>query len=602
MINVKDSAGEGFNDTTQATPVGGNTGTTIGSQRLIVFQYVASIWASYLQSTVPIMIDASFDPLDCNVLGSAGPQTVFSDFMPSGNTPGPEHGHTWYVEALANKRAGRDLSAVTSDISAMFNSAVGTASCGGGSWYYGLDGQEPAGSYNLVTTILHEFGHGLGFLSLAGSSAGIYGRNYPYNLNPATNQDDIWNYFLYDNSTGKHFNDMSVAERSRAITNTNALVWDGPAVTVAAQDYLAAPTVLTITVPLSIRGQYEASTASFGATPGNVPLAGALAPALDADEDGAGASSTAFDACSPLTNAANIAGKIALIDRGVCTFVVKVKHAQDAGAIGVIIANNASGGPPAISGSDDSITIMAIGVAQADGATLRAALNTGTVSAQVGRDQTRLAGADSAGRVRLFAPNPIQDGSSVSHFDTSAAPNLLMEPAINARLDQSVDLTDDLLRDIGWYPDINYNGVADTGEIDLSIAQIAAPLTRLSLGSTVAITLTITSSGFLNTSAARIVDIFPAQLGAISWTASYTGAASGPTSGSGNIDSTLPMPKGSTVTSRISATVVGSALAITNIASVASSGAEIDSLATNNQATAKLAWDAKPLFIPLLMR
>jgi hypothetical protein len=36
-------------------------------------------------------------------------------------------------------------------------------------------------------------------------------------------------------------------------------------------------------------------------------------------------------------NGAQIAGHIALIDRGTCTFVDKAKRAQDAGAIAVII-------------------------------------------------------------------------------------------------------------------------------------------------------------------------------------------------------------------------------------------------------------------------
>jgi hypothetical protein len=36
LVN-NDAAGQGFNDPTPATPVGGNTGTTIGAQRQIAF-------------------------------------------------------------------------------------------------------------------------------------------------------------------------------------------------------------------------------------------------------------------------------------------------------------------------------------------------------------------------------------------------------------------------------------------------------------------------------------------------------------------------------------------------------------------------------------
>ena len=51
IVNI-DGPGEGFNDATPATPVGGNPGTTIGAQRLYVFQYAASIWGSLLTSAV----------------------------------------------------------------------------------------------------------------------------------------------------------------------------------------------------------------------------------------------------------------------------------------------------------------------------------------------------------------------------------------------------------------------------------------------------------------------------------------------------------------------------------------------------------------------
>jgi hypothetical protein len=66
----------------------------------------------------------------------------------------------------------------------------------------------------------------------------------------------------------------------------------------------------------------------------------------------------------------------------------------------------------------------------------------------------QLAGADPSGFVQLYTPNPFQPGSSVSHYDTGAFPNLLMEPAINGDLMHEVttpyDLTYELFKDIGW--------------------------------------------------------------------------------------------------------------------------------------------------------
>ena len=52
----------------------------------------------------------------------------------------------------------------------------------------------------------------------------------------------------------------------------------------------------------------------------------------------------------------------------------------------------------------------------------------------------------------MYAPNPYEGGSSVSHWDTSASPNLLMEPNISSDLPIAVDATLSLfMRDIGWF-------------------------------------------------------------------------------------------------------------------------------------------------------
>ena len=83
IVNV-DGAGEGFNDPTPAAPVGGNPGTTVGAQRLNVFQHAANIWGGLLTSPVQIFVNAQFNPLTCTptqaVLGSAGTTFIFRDF------------------------------------------------------------------------------------------------------------------------------------------------------------------------------------------------------------------------------------------------------------------------------------------------------------------------------------------------------------------------------------------------------------------------------------------------------------------------------------------------------------------------------------------
>ena len=64
-----------------------------------------------------------------------------------------------------------------------------------------------------------------------------------------------------------------------------------------------------------------------------------------------------------------------------------------------------------------------------------------------------LAGADPRGRVLLNSPNPLSLGLLYSHWDPVSFPNLLMEPAINADLSHSVDMTRQEMIDIGWFSD-----------------------------------------------------------------------------------------------------------------------------------------------------
>ncbi len=86
------------------------------------------------------------------------------------------------------------------------------------------------------------------------------------------------------------------------------------------------------------------------------------------------------DGCSAITN--NVSGKIVLIDRGLCNFINKAQAAQAAGAVGVIIANNVSGAPPAMSGTPP-VSIPCVSISQANGNTLKSALLAGTVSATI---------------------------------------------------------------------------------------------------------------------------------------------------------------------------------------------------------------------------
>jgi hypothetical protein len=55
----------------------------------------------------------------------------------------------------------------------------------------------------------------------------------------------------------------------------------------------------------------------------------------------------------------------------------------------------------------------------------------------------------SGDKVQMYAPNPVEGGSSVSHFNTAAAPNELMEPQYTEG-QYTLGLASYLLKDIGW--------------------------------------------------------------------------------------------------------------------------------------------------------
>src|SRR5262245_1208860 len=213
-----DGAGEGFNDPTPIAPVGGNPGTTIGAQRFNAFQHAADIWGALIDSPVVIRVGARFDPLSCSassaVLGSAGPTNAVRDFA------GAPVANTWFAVALGNSLFGSDLIPNTDDVSATFNSAIGTTCPFPLGWYYGLDGNPPGNQLDFVTVVLHEMGHGLGFLTFVDLGAGT----------KLGGLDDTFMRHLEDHTTGKMYPAMSNAERVTASTNTGNLHWVGPEV------------------------------------------------------------------------------------------------------------------------------------------------------------------------------------------------------------------------------------------------------------------------------------------------------------------------------------------------------------------------------------
>jgi PA domain-containing protein len=130
--------------------------------------------------------------------------------------------------------------------------------------------------------------------------------------------------------------------------------------------------LVTIDPPSSAAGTYEATGAEFGPAPGDTGIAGNVVLVNDG-------SANPTQGCNPLIGFP--AGAIALVDRGTCSFVVKVNNAQAAGAVAVIVANNVPGDPITMGGTDPGILIPSVMVSLANGNTIKAGLPaTGRVS------------------------------------------------------------------------------------------------------------------------------------------------------------------------------------------------------------------------------
>jgi hypothetical protein len=445
IVNTN-APGIGFNDPTPVATIGGNTGTTLGQQRLIAFQHAADIWGATLTSSVPIRVGASFEPLNCTatsaVLGSAGAAEVFDVF------PNSPRANTWYPSALASKLAGSDqASPDTPHIQARFNSRIGLfPDCLAGSpFYLGLDGNFGAG-IDLVTVLLHELGHGLGFQTFTDDETG----------EPYMGVASVWDHYLVDSRNNKPWVEMTNAERVASAISGNGLSWNGPNVTASVPQVLAPQSNMAVTGPAAggAAGNYAVGDASFGPPLGATAVSGQLMPVVD-QPDGTGLACTALSTL----NALAVRNNVALVDRGTCAFAVKAKMVQDAGAIGMVVADNQPGDVTGMSGADPAVVIPSVRITQANGVTLKAALERrgrgrSGVVASLGVDPAHLAGTDAQRRILMYTPNPNEPGSSVSHYSTDAKQNQLMEPAINSDLSHQVipprDLTFPLLRDIGW--------------------------------------------------------------------------------------------------------------------------------------------------------
>jgi len=156
------------------------------------FQYAVDIWSTLINSPVTIKIEANWKSLGTGVLGNCSPSVFYlGDFLSAPNSD------EYYPVALAEKIFGTGINdTLESDIDANFSSRA--------NWYYGTDGNCTGNKYDLVSVVLHEIGHGLGFIGTMGTigdSLGVWGFD-----NGKTIAFDHW----IENGSGERMMDTSI--------------------------------------------------------------------------------------------------------------------------------------------------------------------------------------------------------------------------------------------------------------------------------------------------------------------------------------------------------------------------------------------------------
>jgi subtilisin family serine protease len=152
-------------------------------------------------------------------------------------------------------------------------------------------------------------------------------------------------------------------------------------------------------------GYISATGAPPAPLSGNAPLARTGTP------------TTTNDGCTALP-AGSLTGTVALIRRGTCSFYIKATNAMAAGAIGVILYNNASGlVSPTVAGTPP-VTIPVVAISAADGA----AINNAVAAAPTAMTWSSTA---------VSLPNAT--GGLISSFSSyGVSPDLTLKPDIGA--------------------------------------------------------------------------------------------------------------------------------------------------------------------------
>lgn len=435
--------GVGFDDATVVAPVGENPGTTLGAQRRLMMERALAIWSDKLESNVPIVVVAEFDDLSCSdtgaVVGGASPAGWIVERRDDGLLS------TIYPKALGNKLAGRNLFPGKHDIYIVFNSVIDKSPCREkiGGLYYGFDGAGGT-KVDLLSTAVHELAHGLGFSSTIDEQTGEQ-------LVPAG--IDVFSRHVRDLDLDATWDELTPAERARSGGNVHRLVFDGEATKRASARYLdrGEPT-LSLEPKVAGFSGYVADV-GFALDPTRHPVTG---PLMLADP---------IDGCTDFRTP--VTGAVVVIEPNParCRGRDGLVRAQRGGAAAVLLVTPSPVDRPALPLASGvlAIELPIVTIGPSDAMSMARALTRRKVQATLAGDATRRLGADAEGHPLLFASYPSLRGSSISHFDPIARPDLLMEPYTSEIPTHDLDLTVAVMRDLGWISACG-NGILDPGE------------------------------------------------------------------------------------------------------------------------------------------
>lgn len=440
-----DSPGFGFNDPRPVAPAPGNPETTLGGQRKRALQAALDIWATRLDSDVPIRVQASFEDLGCgegNFAGFGGPQGVYANF------PGAPLADINYPAALAAALAGQRLSVATPEIRIRLNNRIDEEACfdsiPAGYWYgLSLDAPPAVETFSFLGLVVHEIAHGLGFLTLANQSTGNFGGNPP--------RPDIYSTFLYSVSLQRTWPQMSAAQRRDSATNEPDLVWSGPRVQSAATAFLRPPGEIRVQPAVAGATRFPAYVQGFSAP--ELDPAGLTAPFSVADndiDDPPDPARARTDACQPLQNQAT--GQVVLATRGTCFFSVKWQHAADAGAAALLVADNVAESEAGNIARNRALALsnrLPIPIWSVSQEVGTALLAQPPADITLGFDETLPLLGTNAGRVVMEGSSD-SSASNVSHFSRSLFPASVMASSSAGGHVSLPDLVTDLFRDLGW--------------------------------------------------------------------------------------------------------------------------------------------------------